>query len=128
SIANRTITAADRDFVNSGKEAALTYHPSEEWLFRGRVATAYGTPQIGNLFVTSDGASGNNTDLKPQTNLGYDLGFDWMPSKGVKLSVTGFYEFFENELVTQSPGAGLRNFTFNAPASEHRGIEIAADI
>ena len=44
------------------------------------------------------------------------------------LSVTGFYEFFENELVSQSPGPGLPNFTFNAPASEYRGIEAAADI
>ena len=44
------------------------------------------------------------------------------------LSLTGFYEFFENELVSQSPGPGLPNFTFNAPASEHRGIEAAADI
>jgi iron complex outermembrane receptor protein len=42
------------------------------------------------------------------------------------VSVTGFYEFFTNELVTQSPGAGLQNYTFNAPASEHRGIELAA--
>jgi iron complex outermembrane receptor protein len=41
--------------------------------------------------------------------------------------VTGFYEFFRNELVTQSPGAGLQNFTFNVPRSVHRGVEVAAD-
>jgi iron complex outermembrane receptor protein len=45
----------------------------------------------------------------------------------LKLSVTGFYEFFRNELVTQSPGAGLQNFTFNVPRSVHRGVEVAAD-
>ena len=42
--------------------------------------------------------------------------------------MTGFYEFFEDELVSQSPGAGLESFTFNAPASEHRGVEVAAEV
>ena len=41
--------------------------------------------------------------------------------------MTGFYEFFRNELVTQSPGAGLQNFTFNVAGVEHRGIEVGAD-
>ena len=59
--------------------------------------------------------------------MGIDLGVDWTPVSTVKFSVTGFYEFFKNELVTQSPGAGLQSFTFNAPASEHRGVELALD-
>lgn len=118
--------SADREFFNRAHEAGLIYRASEQWQFRGRVATAYGTPQIGNLFVTSGGVAGNNTELQSQTNLGYDLGFDWT-TRNFRLSVTGFYEFFENELVTQSAGVGLQNFTFNAPASEHRGVEVAAD-
>ena len=44
------------------------------------------------------------------------------------MSVTGFYEFFNNELVSQSAGPGLMNYSFNAPASEHRGIEAVADV
>ncbi len=120
--------AADKEFLNSAKEGALIYRPAEEWQLRARVATAYGTPQIGNLFVTQAGIPGDNTQLKPQTNTGYDLGVDWRPTKATKLSVTGFYEFFENELVSQSAGANLQSFTFNAPASEHRGIEVAAEV
>jgi iron complex outermembrane receptor protein len=119
--------SANRDFTNRAFEAGLLYRPDPQWQFRGRVASGYGTPQIGNLFVTQAGVAGNNTDLQSQTNIGYDLGFDWTPARWLTLSVTGFYEFFKDELVTQSPGAGLQNFTFNAPASEHRGIEIAAD-
>jgi iron complex outermembrane receptor protein len=80
------------------------------------------------LFVTRDGEPGNNTDLQSQTNVGFDLGADWTPTRNVMFSVTGFYEFFRNELVSQSPGSGLPNFTFNAPASEHRGLEVAADV
>src|SRR5262249_7228666 len=122
-----TLTPVDRQFLNNAQEAALLYRPDDAWQFRSRVATGYGTPQVSNLFVTAQGVSGDNTQLQSQTNLGYDLGADWTPFRGLRLSVTGFYEFFHNELVTQSPGAGLQNFTFNAPASEHRGVEVAAD-
>ena len=122
-----TITSADRDMTNVAPELGVLYTPSREWQWRARVASGYGTPQFSNLFVNSQGQPGNNTDLKSQTNVGFDIGGDWTPAPGVTLSVTGFYEFFRNELVSQSAGAGLQNFTFNAPASEHRGLEVAAD-
>ena len=43
--------------------------------------------------------------------------------------MTGFYEFFRNELVTQATPVERPNraYTFNAPRSEHRGVELAAD-
>ena len=75
--------------------------------------------------MTPAGVSGNNSRLASQTNVGIDLGTDWTPDPTVKLSVTGFYEFFRNELVTQSPGARLQNCTFDVPKSVHRGVEVA---
>ena len=120
-------TPIQRDFLNTAPEAGLLYRLNDAWQFRSRVATGYGTPQISNLTVNAQGVSGNNTQLASQTNVGIDLGADWTPDRTVKLSVTGFYEFFRNELITQSPGAGLQNFTFNAPRSVHRGVEVAAD-
>lgn len=123
------ITAADRQFQNTAPELALLYTINSEWLLRGRVATGYGTPQVSNLFVSANGQSGNNTQLQAQKNLGYDLGFDWTPNNTLKVSATGFYEFFRDELVSQATPAGSPNtsYTFNAPRSEHRGIELAAD-
>lgn len=122
-------TIADLQFQNTAPELALLYKLNSEWQFRGRVATGYGTPQVTNLFVLPTGAFGNNTQLQTQKNLGYDLGFDWTPNNALKLSATAFYEFFRNELVTQATGVGAANasYTFNAPRSEHRGIELAAD-
>ncbi|MEY9494686.1 iron complex outermembrane receptor protein [Bradyrhizobium elkanii] len=121
------ITTADRQFQNTAPELALLYRLNSEWQFRGRVATGYGTPQVGNLFVLPTGASGNNTQLRTQKNLGYDVGADWTPNNALKVSVTGFYEFFKDELVSQAtPLAGI-SYTFNAPRSEHRGVELAAD-
>ena len=122
-------TTADRQFQNTAPELALLYKVNSEWLLRGRVATGYGTPQVGNLFVLSNGQNGNNTQLNPQKNLGYDLGFDWTPNNALKLGLTGFYEFFKDELVNQATQVGAPNasYMFNAPRSEHRGVELAAD-
>jgi iron complex outermembrane recepter protein len=125
-VVTSTITTAAPQYQNTAPELALVYKPDSEWQLRARVATGYGTPQVGNLFVLPSGLPGNNTSLKTQTNLGYDLGADWTPNKAVKLSATAFYEFFNNELVTQAtPIAGV-TYTFNAPRSEHRGVELAA--
>lgn len=123
------LVSADRQFQNIAPELALLYKLNPEWLFRARVATGYGTPQVGNLFVLSNGQNGNNTQLQTQKNIGYDIGFDWTPNSTLKFSATGFYEFFKDELVTQATQVGAPNasYTFNAPRSEHRGIELAAD-
>jgi iron complex outermembrane recepter protein len=128
-ITTAQITTADRQLQNTAPELALLYRLNDEWQFRGRVATGYGTPQVGNLFVLSNGQNGNNTQLKTQKNVGYDLGVDWIANNALMLSVTGFYEFFKDELVTQATPVGAPNgsFTFNAPRSEHRGVELAAN-
>jgi iron complex outermembrane receptor protein len=123
-----TTVSTDRVITNVAPEVGLLWRPNAEWQYRARVGTGYGTPQFTNLFVTSSGVGGNNTDLKSQRNIGYDLGVDWTPLTGVMLSATGFYDFFQNELVTQSAGPGLLSFTFNAPRSQHRGVELAADV
>jgi iron complex outermembrane receptor protein len=126
-ITTTALATADRQFQNTAPELALLYRLNSEWLLHARAATGYGTPQVSNLFILPSGLSGNNTQLDTQKNLGYDLGFDWTPNTTLKFSATGFYEFFRNELVSQAtPLAGI-SYTFNAPRSEHRGVELAAD-
>ena len=131
-VITTSLTGADRQFQNTAPEIALLFKPDSEWQFRARVGTGYGTPQVGNLFVVSSGQFGNNTQLNAQRNIGYDLGADWTPNNSLKVSVTGFYEFFRDELVTQVTPAGPppppnASYTFNAPRSEHRGVELAID-
>ncbi|WOJ89554.1 TonB-dependent receptor [Methylocapsa polymorpha] len=121
-------TPANNNYYNIAPEGSLVYRPNNDWQIKARVATGYGTPQASNLFVLPSGLAGNNTQLKSQTNLGYDLAVDWTPLPTVKLSVDGFYEFFHNELISQTPGPSpLQAYTFNAPRSEHRGVEVAAE-
>jgi iron complex outermembrane recepter protein len=128
-IVTTALTSVDRQLENTAPELALLYKVNSEWQMRARIAGGYGTPQVGNLFVLPNGTFGNNTQLNSQRNLGYDLGFDWTPNNALKVSLTGFYEFFRDELVSQATPANAPNstFTFNAPRSEHRGVELAAD-
>jgi iron complex outermembrane receptor protein len=118
-----------RTFDNVAPELALIYAPSPDFSARFRVGTGYGIPGFGNLTTTSSGLPGNNTTLKAQKNVGVDLGFDARRLLGVlDLGVTGYYEWFQDEFNTVSPGAGLSAFTTNAPASEHRGVEVFATL
>ncbi|MBM3098854.1 TonB-dependent receptor [Gluconobacter cerinus] len=125
---NSQYVTANRFYFNLAPEGALIYDPSEHWTFHTRVGTAYGTPSSSNLFITPQGQYGNNTQLKSQTSVGVDLGADWHPTATTHLQITGFYEFYNNELVNQSAGVNAAGaYTFNAPASQHRGIVLGAD-
>ena len=117
----------DRSFFNAAPEASLVWRPVSELALHARVSTGYGTPQATNLFVTSAGVFGNNTQLKTQENTGLDGGVEWTHGSDLHLVATLFYEFFRNELVTQSAGVNLQSYTFNAPHSEHRGAELGLD-
>ncbi len=79
------------------------------------------------LFTNAQGQFGNNVTLKSQRNIGVDGGVDWTLGTSLQMSVALFYEWFRNEQVTQSPGVNLQSFTFNAPASAHRGVEASVD-
>ncbi|WP_236748072.1 TonB-dependent receptor domain-containing protein [Acetobacter aceti] len=123
----RAITA-NRFYFNLAPEGALIYTPSKDWTLHTRVGTAYGTPSSSNLFITPQGEYGNNTQLKSQTSVGIDLGGDWHPSSTISIQATGFYEFYKNELVSQSAGVNtVGSYTFNAPASEHRGVVLGVE-
>jgi iron complex outermembrane receptor protein len=127
-VSSTTIVSTDRNIINEAPEASLIYKPLDQLQLKGRVATGYGTPQVTNLFINQQGLPGNNTQLKSQTNLGYDLAAEWKPLPGIVLTVDGFYEFFRNELLSQSAGPSpLQSYTFNAPRSEHRGVEVDAN-
>ena len=120
------LTDALRTFVNVAPEATLVVQPNQTVRIQARVGSAYGTPQASNLFVTPEGVNGNNTQLKSQSNVGIDTGVD-VTTRFVTLGLAGYYEWYRNELLSQSPGVNLLAYTFNAPRSIHKGFELAAD-
>ncbi len=119
--------SADRRFFNTAPEGSLIYSPRQDLKFHGRVGMAYGTPSISQLTTTPAGITGNNTSLDAQRNLGFELGSNGKVFDRLKFDITGYYEFFYDEYVTQSPASGLSSFTSNAPRAEHRGVEASLD-
>lgn len=116
----------DRSFVNAAPELALLWRPSPALQTRARLASGYGIPGISQLTTGADGLAGNNTRLKPQRNVGFELGAGGRAG-WLSYDAAAFVERFYNEFVTQSPGSGLSSFTSNAPRSEHRGVELWAE-
>ncbi|MEF3365283.1 TonB-dependent receptor [Methylocystis sp. 9N] len=121
--------ALNRAFWNTAPEASLTYRYNPEWQFRARYAAGYGTPNFTTLTTNSQGTSATaNTSLKPQTNMGVDVGVDWTPSPDLTMSLTGFHEWYRNEILSLTTGAPLLvNYSLNIPAAIHRGVEFNAD-
>src|SRR3546814_10595053 len=73
---------------------------------------------------SSDVCSSDLTELDSQRNYGVDVGAAWQLAQSLRVDVTGFYELFRDELVSQSAGIDKQSYTFNAPRSEHRGVEV----
>lgn len=119
-----TLIPANRRFSNVAPEAALFWQATRDVRLHARVGTGYGIPQSGNLFVTAEGVAGNNIDLKQQKNVGVDLGAEIALGDNLKAEMTGYYEWFRNELVSQSAGINLLAYTSNVPRSVHRGVEL----
>ncbi|WP_293968086.1 TonB-dependent receptor [Sphingomonas sp.] len=124
--ANPTLTLipALRHYFNIAPEAALFWQATKAVRLHARVGTGYGIPQAGNLFVTDQGVPGNNTALKTQKNVGVDLGAELALSDNLKAELTGYYEWFRNEQLSQSAGVNLLNYVTNAPRSIHKGVEL----
>lgn len=119
-----TLIPAIRRFSNLAPEAALFWQATDAVRLHARVGTGYGIPQAGNLFVTPAGVPGNNTQLQTQKNTGIDVGAEITLDANFRAELTGYYEWFRNEQLTQSAGVNLLSYTTNAPRSVHRGIEL----
>lgn len=119
-----TLIPALRRFWNVAPEAALFWRATDALRLHARLGTGYGIPQAGNLFVTPDGVPGNNIRLKTQKNIGVDLGAEVAITATLRAELTGYYEWFRNEQVSQSAGVNLLAYTTNAPRSIHRGVEL----
>lgn len=115
---------AERHFTNVAPEAALFWQAVDAVRLHARVGTGYGIPQAGNLFVTAAGVAGNNSSLKAQRNTGIDIGAQVALGRNFTAELTGYQEWFTNELVSQSAGVNLLAYTTNVPRSVHRGIEL----
>jgi iron complex outermembrane receptor protein len=119
------IVDLDRTFVNVAPELSLTHENSRDTRQWARVSTGYAIPGIGNLTTGTDGQPGINFDLKPQKNLGFELGTDTAFGPRASLQLVGFLINFRDEIITQNVLGGSSAVAVNADKSQYRGIEVA---
>ncbi len=121
-------TPFDRRIYNAAPELGLVYKPGEKAQYHARFGMGYGIPSFSQLTTTQDGTRGNNTGLKPQRNIGFELGGKSTIANVVSFDVAAYYEIFYNEFVTQAPPSGSTSFTSNAPRARHQGAEASVDV
>lgn len=120
--------SADRALLNVAPDASVVVRASKALRLQSHLGAGYGSPGFGNLFVTPEGINGNNTQLKSMNNIGIDASADLTLGSVFSGNVATFYEWYYDEMLTQSPGINLLSYTFNAPRSIHKGVEVSADI
>ena len=121
----RTISP-DLTYRNYAPEVSLTHRMSpgtKQWI---RLSTGYGIPGISNLTTDLTGGPGINTGLKPQKNVGFEIGSDTQISSILSLQLVGFWTVFKDEIITQNTTIG--SYSINADRSQYRGIEAGATV
>ncbi len=122
-----TRASANRTYHNVAPDVSLTFHPTENTQYWGRVSSGYGTPSLGNLTTNSQGLPGANNDLDDERNINIELGSKVQLNQQLAFSLVGFWTFFKDELISQSVFGGTGNFTGNADSSEYRGLEVGVE-
>ncbi len=119
--------SADRKFHNVAPEVSLEFHPNAHDRYWTRVSTGYGTPSFGNLTTSPTGLPGANNELDDERSINLELGGQVRLHPRFNFQLVGFWNFFKDELISQTVAGGTGTFTTNADSSEYRGIEVAAE-
>lgn len=104
--------------------AALRFEPNERWALYGAVGRGYETPTLNELAYQA-GAGGVNTDLRPSSNLSYELGVKGFVGGGW-LTAALFQTNTKDEIVTLANMGGRTTFQ-NAGRTRRRGFELSWD-
>ncbi|PJA81123.1 MAG: TonB-dependent receptor [Nitrospirae bacterium CG_4_9_14_3_um_filter_51_5] len=117
----------NRNFTNVAPDFSVMFHPAEHSRFWGRVSGGYGIPDFGGLTTTPAGLPGANNALNDERNINLELGGQVRLHPRFAFQLVGFWNFFKDELISQTVVGGTGTFTTNADSSEYRGIEISAE-
>ncbi|MFO7445803.1 MAG: TonB-dependent receptor [Ignavibacteriaceae bacterium] len=118
-------------FSNFSPKLGLNYNLSDNLILRSSVGTGFRSPTLSEAF-TSTNASGivikPNPDLKPETNLSVEFGFNYQPLNWLNIDAAvfqnEFYDFIE-------PGVDLNDgliFFDNVTRARIQGYELNTGI
>lgn len=99
----------EQDWDNFLWSGGIRYRLNDGMSFYSNIGTSFVAPSlksVGGTIALSDlGVAGKNGQLpnpglEPEKGIGYDLGADLEPLKGLKLGIRGFYNYIEDQIVT----------------------------
>jgi outer membrane receptor protein involved in Fe transport len=101
STAGNTVVSnqTDQSFNQFNPRLGLKYNATDSITIRGAVYRNFAAPSMNQMYRPSY-AGGSftlaNPDLKPESNLGQEIGLDWKPFDNVKTGVTVFNNYLDN--------------------------------
>jgi vitamin B12 transporter len=134
-IKNLHVTGALRYDHYQLAGSALTYRFTSAYLiektktkFRGSYGTGFKAPSLIQLYSQNPYYMGN-TDLEPETSVGWDAGIDqYFLKERVKLSATFFQNHIDNLIVVQSDPTTFLGVYQNLDAANNNGVELSAEL
>ncbi len=99
-------TSASLDNGSLTGSTGLTFRPSDRWLFRGQVATAFRAPNVDDMGKVFDSEPGAVTVPNPSLQAEYawqaELGMAWRPAPPVQVDLAGYYTRLRNAMVRRN--------------------------
>jgi len=90
---------------------------------RANAGTSFRAPSYGELQMPLLG----NPSLQPEKGSTADAGFDWIPTRDLHFSATGYYGRYNN-LITSEVGLGRFFSLTNTPRARIAGVETSVEI
>lgn len=126
----------EKTWSNGLWSAGVKYNPSQNLTFYANMGTSFQAPSaksVGGTLKASDlGVAGKNgqlpnPDLKPEKGIGYDLGTEITPVKGLRLGVRGFYTLLDQAIVETVVSTNpSQSKSVNAGKTRSYGLEVEA--
>lgn len=119
-----------RDARSWSPKLAVVYRPFEKTTLRASGGKAFRSPTTYDLYRTWVSAAGTtfaaNPDLKPETNLSWDVGIDQRLWKGAKVKATYFENYLRDLIYRKTVTPTYREF-HNAGRAEVKGVELEGE-
>lgn len=102
----------DQSFNQFNPRLGLKYNATETLTVRGAVYRNFAAPSMNQMYRPSYAGGGftlANSELKPESNIGQEVGLDWKPFDNLKTGVTVFNNYLDNYIsqATICGAAGL---------------------
>jgi iron complex outermembrane receptor protein len=113
--------------------AGIRFSPSRAFSLRANWSQVFNAPNISDLY-TAGGVFVPNSDLRPETGITYDLGFDFTPASNLGLRFTYFNTTLDGAIATvffRNPDSGDPNLFLqqqrNLDTRYASGLEVVGD-